>query len=543
MDALRIEMQGIVNLSFYVAVGLTVLVVLAVRAVDRGAGAGRAGRAVLGALWGAVLVAAVAKLGVALTLFADRSGGLLGRWGWFAEARTVPLHLTMAANGVALLGALVLLVVASAVRRRRARAWLDDNELMKWFDESHPIVRNRLPIPAKHIAVETGDQNPRFHRQRLQGKDPTVVMREHWHGRLRYFRRNGERRAGFDMRVWFDLIDTDVFMLDCLLAFLELLGREKVVTEEGLGLMLRDHVQKGLAAWFGEIDAMKEFAGTGRVSKLDTESKIRQLAEHWVSRIDPSPDPVVTPDERPGLIRSTLGTHIAACVRGCRPWQYYDVAVEVADGVPSLVAPGQPELLTPMVRVDHGGSRFLMDTFPVTVAEYAEFLASGRGAASRHTPANWSGQMSLDKGDHPVVGVSWHDARAYAAWAKKRLPTNVEWQRAARGEDPTRAYPWEGEFDASKCNCEDNLPIRKRNFSTTPVCMFPDSKSPCGCFDMAGNVLEWCEDARGADTALRLVKGGSWRTSGKCAQRTRIDFDHHFASGTSADYIGFRCCR
>jgi formylglycine-generating enzyme required for sulfatase activity len=130
---------------------------------------------------------------------------------------------------------------------------------------------------------------------------------------------------------------------------------------------------------------------------------------------------------------------------------------------------------------------FYIDRTPVTVAEYMRFVQ-----ATGYKPPRllFPGPRPLDYEHHPITGVSWHDARAYAAWAGKRLPTEAEWEKAA-GWDPAtnakRRYPWGDEWDPRRSNMLDS------GFEhTTPVGAFsPYGDSPCGAADMAGNVFEW----------------------------------------------------
>lgn len=131
----------------------------------------------------------------------------------------------------------------------------------------------------------------------------------------------------------------------------------------------------------------------------------------------------------------------------------------------------------PRARVAVGG--FRISRTPVTVAQWAPFArATGRPAAR-------------DPADHPVVGVSWSDAVAYAAWLRDhtrlpvRLPTEDEWERAARGDDD-REFPWGDAYLTGRANLVD-LGLG----TTTPVGSFPAGASPFGVLDLAGNVDEW----------------------------------------------------
>jgi serine/threonine-protein kinase len=197
---------------------------------------------------------------------------------------------------------------------------------------------------------------------------------------------------------------------------------------------------------------------------------------------------------------------------------------------------------------------FYLDKTPVTNDQFRVFLevtgyAPDDPGASRFL-AHWRNKRP-PKGEekHPVSYVSWTDARAYAAWAGKRLPTEAEWEKAARGTDG-RKYPWgRVEPTASHAN------FGRRDGSTSPVGAHPEGASPYGILDLAGNVWEWCEDVfdeafyesgpthnprhtRAVRKAQYVMRGGSWMYDASSLRTfARIGFEAHyrFAGG------GFRC--
>ena len=185
---------------------------------------------------------------------------------------------------------------------------------------------------------------------------------------------------------------------------------------------------------------------------------------------------------------------------------------------------------------------FLMDKTEVTWAQFLRFCkATGHQAPG--APAGW---QILD--NHPVVHVNFASAAAYCAWAGKRLPTEAEWERAARGND-SRKWPWGNEWDAALSNAKNQIKL------TTPVGQYPNGASPWGLLDMAGNVREWCSDwyqdnvyasgeARNpkgpAKGTLRVQRGGSWFNfpeSCRCSSRAKED------PGIRSPEVGFRGVR
>ena len=144
--------------------------------------------------------------------------------------------------------------------------------------------------------------------------------------------------------------------------------------------------------------------------------------------------------------------------------------------------------------------RFRIGRFPVTVQEFGAFLAEGGYSARKHwvkgygefkEPEDWERQKQYP--NRPVVGVSWFEAAAYCSWKGGRLPTEAEWERAARGPDGSR-YPWGNEppLDASRANHARGVG------HPTAVGLYPKGNSSEGLCDMLGNVWEWCEDWFGA---------------------------------------------
>lgn len=173
---------------------------------------------------------------------------------------------------------------------------------------------------------------------------------------------------------------------------------------------------------------------------------------------------------------------------------------------------------------------FAMDQTPVTNDDYRRFVEATR------TRPPWKGSFPMSKATHPVTGVTFQEAEAYAKWVGKRLPTAAEWEKAARGTDG-RQYPWGNEFDPRLCNTAES-----RKQGTTPVQAYPQGASVYGVLDMAGNVWEWTLDeveARGfGKTKKRVLKGGSWKMTAGSAKAAEFS---SASPDEMRDDIGFRC--
>jgi formylglycine-generating enzyme required for sulfatase activity len=204
-------------------------------------------------------------------------------------------------------------------------------------------------------------------------------------------------------------------------------------------------------------------------------------------------------------------------------------------------------------------SSFSMSVTPVTNAQFAEFIGAqpewspGRMDAKFHNGRyleHWiHGTYPPGLADHPVVFVSWPAALAYARWIGGRLPTEAEWEFAARGGRASAEFPWGDRMPNPELACYGAQ-------GTAPVASFPPN--PYGLFDLAGNVWEYCldewlpdfyihspqENPWAGDLAFsegrRVIRGGSWGGSPvnlRCAYR-----DSHPANG-AGNHVGFRCVK
>jgi formylglycine-generating enzyme required for sulfatase activity len=193
---------------------------------------------------------------------------------------------------------------------------------------------------------------------------------------------------------------------------------------------------------------------------------------------------------------------------------------------------------------------FLIDKHEVTVGQYAEFLQQAGGNA----PSDWKTMNQLSNKKRPVSNVDWADAAAYCKWAGKRLPTEAEWEKAARGTDG-RLYPWGNEPPTTR-HANYGQSGSNNNGALSPVGSFEEGKSPYGVYDMAGNVWEWVSDwydhdyykaspqrnPEGPPTGgFKGIRGGSWNSSPRALRSADRYWDPPtFRSQYSP---GFRCVK
>jgi formylglycine-generating enzyme required for sulfatase activity len=282
----------------------------------------------------------------------------------------------------------------------------------------------------------------------------------------------------------------------------------------------------GVGAWW-----LKNH-GPGAIAPAEEGPPVRDLG----------PAPPVLPDlpapPSAAMLGSLLPDHVVQ--RDGRLWSLLDGAelVLVPAGAATVGSadggPDEQPVMHPSI------SGFLVDRHEVTIAQFKRFCE----AHSRPMPPQPAG-----RGDrHPVVNVSWEDADAFARWAKRRLPTEAEWERAARGiaGDP---YPWGAADEPSKRNgpgADDG------QAGLAPCGSYPGGQSGFGVLDAIGNVWEWCADWYAKDSYTtpagtdprgprsgteRVVRGGSYLVG----PPMRASFRNHAAPEARFEDMGFRC--
>lgn len=200
---------------------------------------------------------------------------------------------------------------------------------------------------------------------------------------------------------------------------------------------------------------------------------------------------------------------------------------------------------------------YQMGIYPVTNSQYERFIEAGGYRNKEYWPdegRKWREKEGImqpkywddkkwNQADYPVVGVSWYEAEAYCIWLNQktgenyRLPAEAEWEKAASWDEEKKTksvYPWGDEFDKEKCNSSESGIGR-----TTPVNKYPQGLSPYGCYDMAGNVWEWCAGWY-TEGESRVLRGGSWRSA---QQYARCVYRYYSHPSYRRHILGFRLSR
>ena len=223
------------------------------------------------------------------------------------------------------------------------------------------------------------------------------------------------------------------------------------------------------------------------------------------------------------------------------------------DGAPAVVIPagnftmGDDEV-SPLREIYLDA--FYIDKYEITVSRYAKFLKTTGGVKP---PDHWLEAGLESAGELPVVGVDWHDADAYCRWAGKRLPTEAEWEKAARGADG-RSYPWGNDAPNSARANFGRSAENPYKGGLVPAGSRAAGASPFGVEDAAGNAAEWVADwfaesflrgdvrnPKGPERGTaKVIKGGGWYDP---PERLKASRRMHASAANRADDIGFRCAK
>jgi formylglycine-generating enzyme required for sulfatase activity len=253
------------------------------------------------------------------------------------------------------------------------------------------------------------------------------------------------------------------------------------------------------------------------------------------------------------ILKLPLSILFIAVVLSCAPTDREPEIVKKTDSDLVLI-PGGECIMGKNGEGDHSPAHkmyidsFLIDAHEVTNSQYFAFCQK----TDRRLPEFW-GMDGFHCGpgfpNHPVVGVSWSDAKEYAVWAGKRLPTEAEWEYAARGGLIGKNYPTGDDLDSTQAN----YTIQGKGKGTVPVGSYPPNGY--GLYDMAGNVVEWVSDYYAEDYysicpyenpigpekgKFRVIRGGGWHSGPSC---NSVFFRNALPGGWVDFNVGFRCAK
>ncbi len=246
-------------------------------------------------------------------------------------------------------------------------------------------------------------------------------------------------------------------------------------------------------------------------------------------------------------------------VNGMTPPQYYDVSRLGDNPNEMILIPAGAFIMGSNERLSDEGpehisstTEYLIDKFEVTNLQYKKYIDEAGRRAPEHFERR---EIPQGKADHPVTFVSWFDAKKYCSWANKRLPTEQEWEKAARGTDG-RIFPWGNLFAIGRANTPVRWDEMKQAGDTSPVGAFKQGISPFGLQDTSGNVWEWVDawytghpgnekPSENFGEIYRVLKGGSWWDCSfyKCGISAPVFNRSFFNPRVKNSSFGFRCAK
>jgi len=303
-----------------------------------------------------------------------------------------------------------------------------------------------------------------------------------------------------------------------------------VILQRSVAGRVQEFIQLGLGGML-----LPQAFGVADLVALPTSLETSQAVDGEASPTQSTP-PSAPPPETPRdteMIRVPSGPF----PRGLAPRQVASIIAQFKKADLPLDFDQAKELLTEEKADKATVEEYHIAKTLVTNAQFARFVdeTGYRTDAEKAGDAqNWRVNDTSDLVNHPVVHVSYNDAKTYCQWAGMRLPTADEWKKAYRSEQGN-IYPWGDTFSAKKCNTAESC----RGFETTPVTMFPQGTSSYGCLDMVGNVEEWTQTTD--RNSRRIILGGSWSMT---CQVYGLPVLHRLASDSFySNDLGFRCVR